>query len=166
MSHHLARFRLLAIVCLFANLCTVGFTFAEDAEQIVDFSSQIRPILAVHCWTCHGPDEKSRTADLRLDIRENAIASSAIVPKDLSASKLVERILSDDPEAQMPPPASKKALSTEQKQLLQKWIQQGAVYSKHWAFTAPVSSEVPKLQEPNWASNAIDHFVGKRLEQD
>ena len=166
MSHRLARFRLLAIVTLFAGLQIRGNTFAEDAEKAIDFSSQIRPILAVHCWTCHGPDEKSRTADLRLDIRENAIASSAIVPNDVSASKLVERILSDDPDSQMPPPTSKKSLSAEQKQLLQKWIQQGAGYSEHWAFTAPNSPAIPQLRESDWASNAIDLYVGKRLEQE
>ena len=86
MSHHLARFRLFAIIALFAGLPIRGLTLAADDEPIVDFSSQIRPILATHCWACHGPDEKSRTADLRLDIRENALAAGAIVPMDLSAS--------------------------------------------------------------------------------
>ncbi len=165
-SDPLARFRLHLTVSLVLGLQIAGYTFAEDPDKVVDFSSQIRPILASHCWTCHGPDEKSRTADLRLDVREDAIASSAIVPNDLSASKLVERILSDDPESVMPPPASKKPLSAEQKQLLQKWIQQGAGYSKHWAFTAPASPPIPQLQDSNWASNAIDQFVGKRLEHE
>ena len=100
MSHHLASCRIIAVrltaLCsLSVALLAQGTAFADDPEKPVDFASQIRPILAVHCWTCHGPDEKSRTADLRLDIRENAIASSAIVPKDLGASKLVERILSE-----------------------------------------------------------------------
>ncbi len=166
MSHHLTTFRLLAIVSLITAISIPLHAVADDAEKVIDFSSQIRPILAVHCWTCHGPDEKSREADLRLDIRENAIASSAIVPNEVSASKLVERILSNDPETQMPPPSSKKALSPQQKQLLQKWIQQGAVYSNHWAFTAPSSPDIPKLKDPNWASNAIDQFIGKRLEQE
>jgi hypothetical protein len=74
--------------------------------------------------------------------------------------------LSDDTEAQMPPPSSKKPLSEKQKKLLQLWIEQGANYSKHWSFTAPVQSQVPLLQEPKWASNAIDQFVGSRLEQE
>ncbi|MDX1925801.1 MAG: DUF1553 domain-containing protein [Pirellulaceae bacterium] len=165
MRHHLARLRTIALWQLCVVLLTQATT-AEDGEKAIDFSSQIRPILANHCWTCHGPDEKSRTADLRLDIRESAIASSAIVPNDLNASKLVERILSTDPESQMPPPESKKPLSAEQKALLQKWIQQGAGYSNHWAFTAPSSPAIPQLQEPTWASNAIDHFVGQRLEQE
>ncbi len=166
MNLNLARLRLLAFVALFVSLQIRSNTQADDTEKVIDFSSQIRPILASHCWNCHGPDEKSRTADLRLDLRDKAIASSAIVPNNLSASKLVERILSVDPESQMPPPASKKSLSAEQKQLLQKWIQQGAAYSEHWAFTAPTNAELPPLKDHKWASNAIDHFVGKRLEQE
>jgi len=156
----------LAFFCLVFSLQNIVKSQAENIELTVDFASQIRPILANHCWTCHGPDEKSRSADLRLDVRENAIASSAIVPNDLVNSKLVERILSDDPESQMPPPASKKPLAEKQKQLLQTWIQQGAVYSRHWAFTAPVKASVPELYEASWANNELDQFVGKRLEQE
>ncbi len=165
-SDHLARFRLLAIVFLFAGQPINGGARADDVDEVVDFSSQIRPILAGHCWTCHGPDEKSRTADLRLDIRENAIASAAIVPNDVSASKLVERILSEDPESQMPPLASKKPLSADQKLLLQKWISQGAVYSKHWAFTAPTNPSIAQLPDADGASNAIDRLVGNRLSRE
>lgn len=166
MIRHVTRRRSIAIVFVIASLLITGDVLAEDSDGVVDFSKQIRPILAGHCWTCHGPDEKSRTADLRLDVRENAIAASAIVPNDPSASKLVERILSDDPESQMPPPSSKKSLSDAQKNLLQKWIQQGAGYSKHWAFIAPAIPPLPTMHGSSWGSNAIDHFVGKRLEQE
>ena len=164
MIRHVTRRQSIAIVFIIASLLITGDVLAEDSDGVVDFSKQIRPILAGHCWTCHGPDEKSRTADLRLDVRENAIASSAIVPNDPRASKLVERILSEDPESQMPPPSSKKSLSDAQKNLLQKWIQQGAGYSKHWAFIAPAIPPLPTMHGSSWASNAIDHFVGKRLE--
>ncbi len=166
MISHVTRRRSIAIVSIIASLLISGNVHAEDSDGVVDFSKQIRPILAAHCWTCHGPDEKSRTADLRLDVRENAIASAAIVPNDPSASKLVERILSDDPESQMPPPKSKKSLSNAQKDLLQKWIQQGAGYSKHWAFIAPEIPPLPTMHGSRWASYAIDHLVGKRLEQE
>jgi len=157
---------LLAFVCLVISWQNFAKLQAEDPALAVDFASQIRPILANHCWTCHGPDEKSRAADLRLDIREKALESSAIVPNDPINSKLVERILSDDPESQMPPPASKKPLSEKQKKLLQTWIKQGAAYSKHWAFTAPVKASVPQLQEASLANSELDQFVGKRLEQE
>ena len=157
---------LLPFICLAVSLPNIVNAQSEVPELAVDFASQIRPILANHCWTCHGPDEKSRAADLRLDLRENALATSAIVPNDPITSKLVERILSDDPESQMPPPTSKKPLSDKQKKLLETWIKQGAAYSKHWAFTAPVKATVPRLQVASWANSALDQFVGNRLEQE
>ncbi len=175
MIYSLVLSRLLASV-LIASLSVCGQLLAQavDAPNVatphspthVDFSSEIRPVLAVHCFSCHGPDEHSRAADLRLDIRENAIDSSAIFPHDPAKSKLVERILSDDKDHLMPPPSSKKPLSEKQKELLRTWIEQGAEYSNHWAFIAPVKSAVPELQEPGWASNPIDHYVGKKLERE
>ncbi len=134
----------------------------------VDFSSQIRPILAVHCYSCHGPDEQSRAAELRLDIREQALESSAFVPHDTSKSKLVERILSQDEEYQMPPPENKKPLTKIQKELLTTWIEQGAAYSSHWAFLTPSKPPVPvpTTTETQWGNNAIDSFVGKLLDQE
>src|SRR6187200_912367 len=81
----------------------------------VDFSRDIQPILSQHCYSCHGADEKTREASLRLDVRDNAIAKKAIVPKDLKASKSVARIDSNDPDRQMPPPEAKKPLSEQQK---------------------------------------------------
>ena len=171
MVHPLVFSRLLASV-LIASLSVCGQLLAQAAAApnveasnsptLVDFSSEIRPVLAVHCFSCHGPDEHSRAAELRLDIRENAIDSSAIVPHDPSKSKLVERILSDDKDHLMPPPSSKKPLSEKQKELLRTWIEQGAKYSNHWAFIAPVKSAVPELQVQGWASNPIDHYVGKK----
>ena len=134
----------------------------------VDFTRDIRPILAAHCYACHGPDETSRAADLRLDLRDNAIGHSAIVPNDPGLSKLVERILSTDEESVMPPPSSKKPLSAPQKALLQKWIEQGAPYANHWAFETP-TKQVPPAREQqdwqnkNWPRNVIDQFIGQQL---
>jgi Protein of unknown function (DUF1553)/Protein of unknown function (DUF1549)/Concanavalin A-like lectin/glucanases superfamily/Planctomycete cytochrome C len=157
-------FHFLFAVTFFAQF--ISRSPAQDADVTVDFASQIRPILANHCWTCHGPDEKSRAADLRLDIRENALASSAIVPNEPSTSKLLERILSNEPELQMPPPSTKKPLSDKQKNLLQAWIRQGAKYSKHWAFTPPAKASLTKMQLAALGNNEIDQFVEKRLEQE
>jgi hypothetical protein len=134
----------------------------------VDFTRDIRPILAAHCYACHGPDETSRAAELRLDLRDNAIGHSAIVPNDPGLSKLVERILSTDEESVMPPPSSKKPLSAPQKALLQKWIEQGAPYANHWAFETP-TKQVPPAREQqdwqnkNWPRNVIDQFIGQQL---
>ena len=130
-------------------------TLCCRAGAEVDFGRDVQPILADRCYTCHGPDEKARKAKLRLDQRDAALAlrkgEAAIVPGNLEASLLVERILSEDPDEQMPPPKLKKPLSSEQKQTLLRWIEQGAKYNTHWSF-API-------KEPELAGGAIDHFV-------
>jgi hypothetical protein len=155
--------------CFVVSLLIVPLRAQSPSDAgSVDFTRDIRPILAAHCYACHGPDETSRSADLRLDLRDDAIAHSAIVPNDPGLSKLVERILSDDADAIMPPPSSKKPLSESQKNLLQKWIEQGAPYSNHWAFEpptkpAPPTTEHKDWESRNWPSNAIDQFIGQQL---
>ncbi len=146
-------------------LCSHSLAQTSTDAATIDFSTQIRPILAAHCYSCHGPDENSRAAKLRLDVRDVAITQSAIVPNQPSRSHLVERIMSTDSDLQMPPPSSKKTLTEAQKTLLTQWIEQGAAYSNHWAFLPPAKSEVPEATS-NWANNPIDNFVGKHLEQE
>src|SRR5215213_2859563 len=133
----------------------------------VDYGRDIRPILSAHCWACHGPDEKAREAGLRLDLRDTALAKKAIAPKDPKASKLVKRIESDDPDHQMPPPEAKRPLTDRQKQLLRAWVEQGAEYTQHWAFTPPKRPAVPDVRDPQPSiRNPIDAFVLRRLEQE
>ena len=140
---------------------------AQSIEQRIDFAREIQPILANHCWSCHGPDETSRQAELRLDVREQAIAKSAIVPGDDSTSELVHRIESTDEDSKMPPSSSKKPLKEKQRELLRRWIQQGATYSKHWAFEAPVRTTPPmQAQVDGNAAGPIDRFVRDRLERE
>lgn len=128
-------------------------------EPRVDFIKDIQPILANHCWSCHGPDEKGRHADLRLDVRDVALATHAIVPGDSAKSGLVSRIDSNDAEAIMPPPDSKKPLSEKQKELLKLWIAQGAEYASHWAFVVPSQVIAPETSSTAWVKNPIDAFV-------
>jgi len=142
---------------LIVSMALLG-DFAAAESPKVDFSRDIRPILAQNCGSCHGADEKSREGGLRLDVRESALSKKAIVPRDLKASKLVARIDSNDPDRQMPPPESKKKLTDRQKQLLKLWIEQGAEYSRHWAFEAPRRPPVPGL-----AHHPIDAFVLERI---
>ena len=132
----------------------------------VDFARDVRPILAQHCWSCHGPDEKSRQADLRLDQRESALAANAIVPGDPAASELIARIDSADAAMQMPPPEAKKPLSDKQKETLRAWIADGAEYRQHWAFEAPRRPDLPEVRDAAWPQNEIDRFVLHRLEQE
>lgn len=135
----------------------------------ISFARDIRPILANHCWSCHGQDEGSREADLRLDLRASAVGprdggKPAIVPDKPESSPLVARIESDDAERQMPPPSAKKPLNAQQKQLLRDWVAQGADYSQHWAFIAPKRPELPTPKLQDRARNPIDLFILQRLE--
>ena len=130
------------------------------AEQI-DFAQTIQPILAEKCLTCHGPDEASREADLRLDVRDSALAdrdgSVAIVPGDPTASELVRRIMSDDPDEVMPPADQENPLTETERELLRQWIAEGARYQTHWAFVPPVRSEITDGKQ------LVDTFVHARL---
>ncbi len=108
-----------------------GVLLAQSAPAApVDFAREVRPILTSQCFQCHGPDEKTRKAKLRLDLREEAIKSSALVPGKPEESELFKRICSDDPESRMPPDNSKKpALTAAQIAAVKQWITEGAKYS-------------------------------------
>ena len=134
----------------------------------VDFDRDIRPILAENCLACHGPDEGKRKGGLRLDTLDGAMADlggyRAVVPKDLSASKLLEVITSEDAEVRMPPPKTGKNLDTEQQEVLGKWIEEGAHYARHWAYEPLGNTQPPNVQDEDWIRSPIDHYVLARLE--
>ena len=146
-------------ICLLASQDALG----QDTASGPDFASQIKPILANHCWSCHGPDEQSRKADLRLDRRDDAISAKSIVPGNVAESLLAERIESTDPDSVMPPPETKKPLTLEQRQLLKDWINSGAKYSKHWSFAPPEKTSLANngLAKPMWQH--IDQQVALKL---
>jgi len=104
----------------------------------IRYGRDIRPILSDKCFFCHGPDPKTREEDLRLDIREDAIASKAFIPGNPEKSRLIKLINATDEDDIMPPPASHKVLTKTEKQLLHDWIKAGAEYEPHWAYTQPV----------------------------
>jgi len=141
-------------------LLVIGST-AEDAP---DFNREVRPILATHCFTCHGPDANTRKAKLRLDEREAAL--EILAPGKLVDSELIHRILSEDPDEVMPPPSLKKPLSAAQKSVLKRWVAAGAPYAGHWAFAQPQRPELPKVKQADWARTPIDRFILERLEQE
>lgn len=141
---------------------------AAEPVKTLDFNRDVRPILSNHCWNCHGPDEASREAGLRLDLRESAIAvgpekNRAIVPHDPAASELVKRIDATD-DTQMPPASFDKPLTAEQREILKRWIAEGAPYAAHWAFTAPAQPALPTVKQADWPRNKIDYFVLEKLE--
>ena len=133
----------------------------------ISFNRQIRPILANNCFTCHGPDEKQRETKFHFDTKEGAFAEEGvIIPGNATKSKLVWRITNPDPEKVMPPPDSGHALTQAQIELLRRWIEQGAVWDTHWAYTAPKRPEPPSVKDREWPRNDIDRFILARLERE
>jgi hypothetical protein len=140
-------------------------------HQPVDFSRDIRPILSRNCFACHGPDEHDRQAGLRLDDRDAALAEGesglrAILPGDPAASELVARIRENDPDLLMPPPESHRVLSERDKQLLEQWVAEGAVYAPHWAYVPPQAWPTPEPTDSDWPQSWIDAFVLAGLQQE
>src|SRR4029077_14748156 len=144
--------------------------FAADPQPL-RFNRDIRPILAENCFQCHGPYAGHRKSGLRLDGRETALkpadsGESAIVPGQPRASSLVARIEAEDPGERMPPVNSKKQLSTAQKELLKRWIAEGAHYELHWSLVPLQRHEIPSAESSLWPRSAIDWFVLARMEKE
>jgi len=138
-------------------------------ESNVDFNRDIRPILSDNCFKCHGPDEATREAELRLDTAEGALADRggyrAIDRQVPAASALIARITSADEANRMPPVDSGRRLSKRQIELLRKWVKQGAPYDLHWAFRPVQRPDVPMAISP-WVCNQIDAFVFEQLDRE
>ncbi len=136
----------------------------------IRYDRDIRPILADRCFQCHGLDASKRQADLRLDTFEGATTPpkdsvAAIVPGKPEASELWARVNDDDPKDGMPPESShKRRLSAEEKELVRRWIVEGAQYEPHWSFVAPTKPTPPSVRNESWVRNPIDRFVLARLE--
>ena len=142
-------------------LCLLTFGAFARSEEPLRFNRDIRPILAEHCWRCHGPDEKARQASLRLDLRDLALrpadsGASPVVPGKPDESELIARISSDEPEFRMPPRGAPRQLSAKEIGVLRRWIAEGAPYQRHWAFE-PLMKPVPPHAAN--ATNPIDAFV-------
>ena len=141
-----------------------AFAAASSVAGDVSYNKDIRRILVENCFSCHGADSASRKAELRLDRRDEAVESGAIVPGDPDSSVMLDRIFSDDPEEVMPPPALKKTLTAEQKELLKRWIAEGSEYEPHWSFIPPQRPYPPAVKNDAWVKNPIDRFILARLE--
>jgi len=144
----------------------------QELPELVSFNFHIRPILSDRCFKCHGPDEQKREAGLRLDTQEGAFAALgegkdhfAIVPGKPEQSTLIQRIYSTRPDSMMPPPDAHLELSDFEKKLLEKWIEQGAKWEKHWAFIAPQKPDVPKVEKQRWARNEVDFFILQKQQE-
>ena len=148
-----------AVKCL-ARAAIASLLAGVTTAKAVDFARDVQPILADKCWACHGPDEKTREADLRLDRRESA--AYVLTADD---SLLLQRITESDVESRMPPVGSKKRLSATEKTVLTRWISQGANYQRHWAFVPPEHVAVPEFATDSWGANEIDALVLARLDE-
>ncbi|MGI9240926.1 MAG: DUF1553 domain-containing protein, partial [Verrucomicrobiales bacterium] len=133
-------------------------SLARAASEPLSYSRDVQPILSDHCFTCHGPDENSRKAGLRLDLREGAI-EAAVVPGDPEESELIFRIHAGDEDEIMPPPKFKKPLTDAKKKILERWIEEGAEYEEHWAFLPPIKATLPAGS----AKDPVDRFLDAKL---
>jgi hypothetical protein len=148
----------LALLLTFPAIC--------HSREPADFNRDVRPILADHCYACHGPDGNAREADLRLDRPQPAADRVAIVPGKPEASELVRRIFHSDPEERMPPAELHKPLTPAERETLRRWVLAGAKYDRHWSFELPQRPPLPEVMNRGWPRNAIDHFVLARLERE
>lgn len=141
-----------SLVSLFAHTASCGE---------LDFNRDIRPILSDKCFHCHGPDADNQDSEFRLDSLEKATQDLGgyfgIVAHQPERSELVSRVESNDPDLIMPPPDAPRGLTTDERQMLRQWVEEGAEYDQHWSFQKPIKVKVPDVK------NAIDYFVQKRL---
>ena len=141
----------------------------SSLPEVVDFNYHVKPILSDRCYQCHGPDEKTRKAGLRLDIESLAFSKlesgkRAFSKGNLYKSESARRILHQDPDIVMPPPEANLQLTQREKAMILKWIEQGAEWKEHWSFLPP-QNKIPKSKD-NTLSHPIDMFVKNKLDQE
>ena len=171
MSPLALRFSCLTLLAASVIGVSFGSTFAADPIAArVEFNRDIRTILSDKCFVCHGPDSAKRKAGLRLDHRESATAdrdeAPAIVPGNAAKSEAYRRIVSTDPDLQMPPANSNLKLSAAEIDVLKRWIDQGAEYQPHWAFLPLKSIAPPATLQSASLRQPIDSFVRSRLDRE
>ncbi|MFI5130389.1 MAG: PSD1 and planctomycete cytochrome C domain-containing protein [Chitinophagales bacterium] len=168
---------LTALVLIVATIVIISSCLhagrGDKLPDQVSFNFHIRPILSDKCFKCHGPDANKRQAQFRLDIADSAFAplketkgAFAIVPGKPEESELYKRISSTDTSYMMPAPESHLGVLNEYEiKLFKKWIEQGAHYENHWAFTPPQKTPLPKVNDKTWIKNEIDHFILQKLDE-
>ena len=154
------------------NTTTEEMVTSKVVPETIDFNFHVKPILSDKCFQCHGPDVNTRKAGLAFHDEKLAFAAIgknkdyyAIVKGDIEKSKVIDVIFAENIEERMPPQASNLVLSKYEKNILKKWIEQGAEWKQHWALISPIKSEVPEIAENNWGKNEIDHFVLEKLKE-
>ncbi len=151
----------LSLGILLAGAASSSGTQPADSDR-VSYAGQIRPLLSDKCFACHGPDEKTREADLRLDLIATAIDAEIIVPGKPDESELMRRILSQDPDERMPPEEIHKEFSKDEIETIRLWISEGAHHEQHWSYRPLVRPQPPEISD-NRIRNPIDAFILNRL---
>ena len=128
-------------------------------DPLVQFNKDIRPVLSDKCFTCHGPDASQRKAKLRLDTEEGL--AKVVTPGKPQQSELLLRAVHTDPDEAMPPPEVGNPLKPEEKEILGKWIREGAKWEGHWAWLPPVKPPVPE----HGGRNELDRFLNRRIQE-
>jgi len=142
----------------------------SSIPENIDFNFHVKPIISDKCFACHGPDEKKRAANLRLDTEEGLYQltedsnSYVINKKNPEKSELLRRIFHENKSISMPPPESNLILTDHEKNILEKWIIQGAEWKKHWSYIKPILPSVPEVKNKDWVNNPIDNFILKNIE--
>ncbi|MCR9201908.1 MAG: DUF1549 domain-containing protein, partial [Planctomycetaceae bacterium] len=153
------------LIAVFLLACPISDAAPVADDTTVSFTRDIRPILSNNCFHCHGPDENTREAELRLDTKTGLLGNGhggPVIAGDPEASELLRRMMSHDSDEQMPPPDSGKQLDDAQKQMIRLWIRQGAPWEQHWSFRQPILPDVP-AQDNAWCRNEIDQFILRKL---
>ena len=141
-----------------------------NIPETVDFNFHVKPIISDKCFACHGPDEKERAANLRLDTEDGLyqlteeLSSYVVDKKSPKKSEMLNRIFHENPSIVMPPPESNLVLSDYEKEILNKWILQGGKWKKHWSYNKPIKPQIPDVKNKSWINNDIDYFTLKNIE--
>lgn len=142
----------------------------SSIPENIDFNFHVKPIISDKCFACHGPDEKKRAANLRLDTEEGLyqlsedLSSYVINKENPEKSELLRRIFHENKSISMPPPESNLILTDHEKSILEKWITEGAEWKKHWSYIKPILPSVPEVKNKDWVNNPIDNFILKSIE--
>jgi hypothetical protein len=160
------------IICRITEVVLLSccvFSACAQADDKIDFNRDVRPIISDKCFQCHGPDATNQDSDFRLDDRASAIADlggyAGVVPGDLEQSEMHSRIHDDDLDSKMPPEDSKLSLTDKQRDIVDRWIMEGAVYDEHWSFKPITIPPLPEVETADWSNNEIDYFVLAELEK-
>ena len=133
----------------------------------IDYNFHVKPILSDKCFACHGPDSNKRKANLRLDFDKKLLGDTGqqVLTFDDVKSEIPNRLLSHDPDIQMPPPESHLNLSGREIATILKWMDQGGAYKPHWSLIPPSKSQLPNITGDPWIENEIDFFTKRKMEE-